>query len=75
MFLEAKIFIQLKKRLLHHKKKKKSFKRIGKTNKKPNPNPNPSSLKLAMWEYQFVLVRLSNGFIVACIVFVCINIV
>jgi len=38
-------------------------------------NPHPSSLKLVVWEYQFVLVRLSNGFIVACIAFVCIKIV
>lgn len=38
-------------------------------------NPNPSSLELALWEYQFILVRFHNGFIAACNVFVCINVV
>lgn len=63
----GKICHSTEKCLLCHKKKK--------SINREKTNPNPSSLKLVMWEYQFVLVRLSNGFIVACVVFVCINIV
>lgn len=60
----GKVFHSIEKCLLHYERIL-----IAKT------NPNPSSLKLAMWEYQFVLVRLCNGFIAAFNVFVCINVV
>lgn len=60
----GKVFHSIEKCLLHYERIL-----IAKT------NPNSSSLKLATWEYQFVLVRLCNGFIAACNVFVCINVV
>lgn len=60
----GKVFHSIEKCLLHYERIL-----IAKT------NPNPFSLELATWEYQFVLVRLRNGFIAACDVFVCINVV
>lgn len=60
----GKVFHSIEKCLLHYKRIL-----IAKI------NPKPSSLKLATWEHQFVLVRLRNGFIAACNVFVCINVV